>query len=256
MSIEKVIYISSVDREKIGVSESHDFKIKLKETYKLDKDMMHEIAVDSVMMTYSWHNISENQKNNKIKYSHDGGENWETINFLSGMYSYDDINDYIHQYMVREKHATEDKYPINIQFILSSYRVIIELEEGGNYQVDLRGTEFGDLLGFNKKIITKTEYSDRLPNITNSIDKINIHSDLIRNSILSGYSDNQLAVIPTDNLTRSYSFKFEPRRLLFNEVSKSQLDEMRFYLTDALGRPIDLNGIDWFMTLIMRSTPL
>ena len=251
--IEKVIYISSVDREKIGVSDSHDFKIKLKETYKLDKDMMHEIAVDSVMMTYSWHNISENQKNNKIKYSHDGGTSWETINFIAGMYSYEDINEYIHQYMVREKHTTEEKYPINIQFVLSSYRVIIELDS--NYQFDFRGTEFGDLLGFNKKIITKTEYSDRLPNITNSIDKINIHSDLIRNSILSGYSDNQLAVIPTDNLTRSYSFKFEPRRLLFNEVSKSQLDEMRFYLTDALGRPIDLNGIDWFMTLIMRSTP-
>ena len=120
----------------------------------------------------------------------------------------------------------------------------------------LEGSEFGDLLGFDKKIVTSTEYSARLPNITNSIDKINIHSDIIKNSILSGYSDNQLAVIPTDNLTRSYSFKFEPRRLLFNEVSKTQLDEMRFYLTDALGRTIDLNGIDWFMTLIMRSTPL
>ena len=32
------------------------------------------------------------------------------------------------------------------------------------------------------------------------------------------------------------------------------IDEMRFYITDALGRPIDLNGIDWFMTLIIRST--
>ena len=251
---EQVIYISSVDREKIGVSKTHDFKIKLKQTYKLDEEMKHEIAVDTVMMTYSWHNISENQKNNKIKYTHDGGENWETINFHAGMYSYEDINDYIHQYMVREKHATEDKYPINIQFILSSYRVIIELDQ--NYQVDLRGTEFGDLLGFDEKIVASTEYGGRLPNITNSIDKINIHSDIIKNSILSGYSDNQLAVIPTDNLTRSYSFKFEPRRLLFNEVSKTQLDEMRFYLTDALGRPIDLNGIDWFMTLIMRSTPL
>ena len=163
---EQVIYISSVDREKIGVSKTHDFKIKLKETYKLDKDKRHEIAVDSVMMTYSWHNISENQKNNKIKYTHDGGENWETINFLAGMYSYEDINDYIHQYMVREKHATEKKYPINIQFILSSYRVIIELDQ--NYQVDLRGTEFGDLLGFDKKIVASTEYSARLPNITNS----------------------------------------------------------------------------------------
>ena len=156
--------------------------------------------------------------------------------------------------MVKETHATKDKYPINIQFVLSSYRVIIELD--ANYQIDLRGTDFGNLLGFDKKIVTSTEYSARLPNITNSVDKINIHSDIIIISILSGTSDNLLAVIPTDNLTRSYSFKFEPRRLLFNEVNKTRLNEMRFYVTDPLGRPIDLNGIDWFMTLIMRSTPI
>ena len=123
-------------------------------------------------------------------------------------------------------------------------------------RVDLRGGEFGNLLGFDEKIVSSTEYSARLPNITNSVDKINIHSDIIVNSILSGHSDNLLAVIPTDNLTRSYSFKYEPRRLMFNEVNKTQLSEMRFYITDALSRPIDLNGIDWFMTLIMRSTPI
>ena len=153
--------------------------------------------------------------------------------------------------MVDQTHAEKDKYPINILFILSSYRVVIELDD--DYQLDLKNTEFGDLLGFDKKIIIQEEYSARLPNITNSIDKINIHSDIVTNSILSGYSDNLLAVIPTDNLTRSYSFKFQPRRLLFNEVSKTHIDEMRFYITDALGRPIDLNGIDWFMTLILRS---
>ena len=54
MEERKVIYISSVDREKIGVSNTHDFKIKLKTTYKLDKNKRHEIAVDTVMMTYSW----------------------------------------------------------------------------------------------------------------------------------------------------------------------------------------------------------
>ena len=104
-----------------------------------------------------------------------------------------------------------------------------------------------------KKIVTQTEYSARFPNVTNSIDKINMHSDIVTNSILSGDSNNLLAVIPTDNLTRSYSFKFKPRRLLYNEASKINIDEMRFYITDALGRPIDLNGIDWFMTLILRS---
>ena len=211
MEERKVIYISSVDREKIGVSKTHDFKIKLKTTYKLDKNKRYEIAVYTVMMTYSWHNMSENHK--KIKYTHDGGANWETITFVDGMYSYEDINNYIHQYMVKETHTTKDKYPINIQFILSSFRVVIELDN--NYQVDLRGTEFGNLLGFDEKTVSSTEYSARLPNITNSVDKINIHSDIIVNSILSGHSDNLLAVIPTDNLTRSYSFKYEPLRLLF-----------------------------------------
>ena len=136
-------------------------------------------------------------------------------------------------------------------FILSTYRVVIEVDN--NYRLDLRNTEFGELIGFEKKIITKTEYSSKLPNITNSVDKINIHSDMIFNSIVSGNDDNVLAVIPTDNLTKSYSFKFEPRRLLFSEVSKTNINEMRFYLTDSLGRPINLNGVDWFMNLILRS---
>ena len=84
---EKSIYISSVDREKVGRSKTHDFKIKLQTTFKLDQDMKHEIAVDTVMMTYSWHNISENHNNNKIKYTHDGGTSWEEITFVNGMYS-------------------------------------------------------------------------------------------------------------------------------------------------------------------------
>ena len=175
-------------------------------------------------MTYSWHNINDSYNNNKVKYSHDGGNSWETINIADGAYSYEDINNYINQYMVQEGHADDDKNkknPINILFVLSLFRVIIELDD--NYKLDLRNSEFGNLLGFDAKLLTETEYGSRFPNITNSIDKINIHSDIITQSILSGDSNNLLAVIPTDNLTRSYSFKFEPRRLLFNVVSKVQL---------------------------------
>ena len=79
---ERSIYISSVDREKVGISKTHDLKIKLQTTLKLDQDMKHEIAVDTVMMTYSWHNISDKYNNNKIKYSHDGGVNWEQVTLL------------------------------------------------------------------------------------------------------------------------------------------------------------------------------
>ena len=71
---ERSIYMSSVDREKVGVSKTHDFKIKLEETLKLDQNMKHSISLHTAVMTYSWRNSDKNE-NNKIKYSHDGGVN-------------------------------------------------------------------------------------------------------------------------------------------------------------------------------------
>ena len=69
----------------------------------------------------------------------------------------------------KNHHSTDSSgkkaYSINLTFILSTYRVLITLD--GAYQLDLRGTEFGDLIGFEKKLITKTEYGTKLPNITN-----------------------------------------------------------------------------------------
>ena len=121
------------------------------------------------------------------------------------------------------------------------------------FQLDLRGTDFGLLIGFEKKLVTTTEYGTKLPNITNSIDVLNINTTAIIDSIVDGLNTNTIAMIPTDNLTRSYPFTFEPRRPLYCPVSSNSISEMRFYVTDSLGRPVDFNGIDWFMTLLLHS---
>ena len=221
--------------------------------------MTHEIALDKVTMTYSWHNISDQYQKNEIKYSPDGGTSWETVKFIDGMYTYSDLNDYLNQYMKRKGHFTtnekKDKvYCVNLTFVLSTYKILVQIDN--NYQLDLRNSKFGELIGFTEKIVTKTEYGgDDLPNITNSIDVIYINTDAITNSILNGVDTNTLAVIPTDNLTRSYPFTFEPRRLLFDEVSQLNISQRRFYITDSLGGPIGLNKIDWFTTLILRAKP-
>ena len=174
------------------------------------------------------------------------------------MYTYSDLNDYLHHYMKKKGHITTndktgDKHHINLTFVLSTYKILIQIDN--NYLLDLRNSKFGDLIGFTEKIVNKTEYGTILPNITNSIDMIYINKDAITNSVLNGVNSNTLAVIPTDNLTRSFSFTFEPRRLLFNKVSQLNISQKRFYITDSLGRPIGLNKIDWFMSLILRSKP-
>ena len=136
---------------------------------------------------------------------------------------------------------------------LSSVKVIKMTFTDDKFQLDLRGTEFGEIIGFEKKLVTKIEYGIKLPNITNSIDVLNISTNAIKDSIVDGINTNTIAVIPTDNLTRSYPFTFEPGRTLYCPVSSNNISEIRIYVTDSLGRPVNFNGIDWFMTLILHS---
>ena len=79
---ERAIHISSVDRQKIGKNKAEDFISKFDPFLKLQNNMTHELALDKVIMTYSWHNISDQYQNNKIKCSTDGGTSWETVKFI------------------------------------------------------------------------------------------------------------------------------------------------------------------------------
>ena len=69
-------------------------------------------------------------------------------------------------------------------------------------------------LDLKRNLLQKTEYGTKLPNITNSIDVLNINTSAITDSIVNGINTNSIAVIPTDNLTRSFPFTFEPKRPL------------------------------------------
>ena len=109
-----------------------------------------------------------------------------------------------------KNHKTGNTYHINLAFVISTYKVLSEVDS--NYQPDLRNTEFGDLIGFDEKIISQTQYGSRLLNITNSIDMIYVNTDSMTDSIVNGVATNTLAVISTDNLSRSYPFTVEPKR--------------------------------------------
>ena len=231
--MERAIHISSIKREKTGENRPDNFLIKFNPPLKLDPDMKHSLAIDRLTMTYSWYNIRSSYKNNTIKYSKDRGVNWCTITFKDGMYSYTEYNDmiyisyndYHHQYMGQKNlHTTDSQgnkvFHINVSFILSTYRVLITFSDN-KFQLDLRETNFGELIGFEKKLITKTEYGTKLPNITNSIYVLNINTNAIKDSIVDGVNTKPIAMIPTDNLTRSYPFTFEPRRTLYCPVSSN-----------------------------------
>jgi len=130
---ERAININSINRQKIGRSRPQDFTIKFNPIMHLDNEKHHDLAIDRVSMTYSWYNITEQYGNNKIKYSNDNGSTWKNIQFVNGMYSYNDLSDYIDEVIEDNGDKPEDdKVSIKIYFVLSSYRVVIELVKIGN----------------------------------------------------------------------------------------------------------------------------
>ena len=74
-----------------------DFTIRFSRSLILDKNKTYVVGLDSInTMTYSWHNISDEYDNKRIRY-HNGKE-WKDIIFTNGSYSYTDINNYISEY--------------------------------------------------------------------------------------------------------------------------------------------------------------
>lgn len=58
-------------------------------------------------------------------------------------------------------------------------------------------------------------------------------------------------MIPLNNLSRSYPFSYEPKRIYFNRIPYN-VSDVTFSITDSINRPVDLNGIDWSMRLVLR----
>ena len=101
---------------------------------------------------------------------------------------------------------------------------------------DLRGPNFGALIGFEPTIIRQTQYGTDIPNIINSLDTLYIHCDLVDNSIVDGEYGDMIYTISTAELRRSYPFKDEPILKGFCEVNKTIINSIRIYITDALGK--------------------
>ena len=154
-------------------------------------------------------------------------------------------------HIVDDSNKDDIKYGINLYFVLSTYPVLIELAD--NYQIDLTNLDFRNLIGFDSKKIIQTEYGTNLPDITRGVDEVHINRDKVTNSIVDGESSSTIAVIPVENLIRSLPFTYKPRFLAYSPVSDHIISSIRFYVTDSSGSPIDLNGIDWYIELFLRS---
>jgi len=110
---------------------------------------------------------------------------------------------------------------------------------------------FGELLGFDKKILNGPSLGTKIPNITRGVDWVYLHCDLISRQTNNVPSD-LLYSFSTADLLVSYPFRKEPLRLEWQPVNKSHINEIRVWVTDGRNNILNLNETDIAISLMIE----
>ena len=92
-----------------------------------------------------------------------------------------------------------------------------------------------------------------MPNLSQDTDVLNVHCDLVNESLVDGEETDIIYSFSTSVLKPSYSFTLEPQRVTFNPVNKTTISSIRIVITDGKRRLVDLNGADTSFSLILKS---
>ena len=246
--MNRALVFKSVDaRKQNPQNKPGKFTVKFIPELFLENNKQHFLALDHLSMTASWHNIRPEYENSKLVISKDG-ENWETITFPAGIFDYDDINEFIHKRIGK----TDDEYGISVLFDLTTYKVFIQLANG--FQIDFtKSGNFNVLLGFEKKLVSSSEYGKNFPNITNSVDNLYLRCSLLSDSIISGKRSNVLYSFSTSTKTRSMPFEIQPFNYLWSKINSTAISEVTFWFVDDEDREVDLNDIDISLTVVIKT---
>ena len=88
-------------------------------------------------------------------------------------------------YHIKEMLITNDDLepdqasPITIEFDLTNFKCFVSIIKP--FALDLRGSNFGALIGFEPTVVRQTQYGTDIPNIINSLDTLCIHCDMVDN---------------------------------------------------------------------------
>ena len=246
--MEQKIVLSSYSVKNQGNNKPENFTTKFTRPIILDGNKQYVIGLNRIInMSFTWFNVNAGYNNQLIKYSSDSGSTWHNISFPAGVWNYTDFNTYVIE-IIKDKNN-----PITLEFDHTTFRVTVTL--ANNYQLDLTASNFNELIGFDKKVLTSgTNVGDYVPNLSQDTDIINIHCHLIDDSLVDGQDTDIIYSFSTSVLTPFYSFTLEPRRVTYNPVNKNTISSIRIYITDGKRRLANLNGADTSFSLILKST--
>lgn len=227
---------------------SHDYKVEYPAPIDIS-DGVYELALIKMNCWYSWYNISAAKGNNTLRYHN--GVGWSgTITIPDGQYTLPQMNDYLHSEMYSNGDYTIDAYGNTVYDVIiepnySTLRVKITLTN--SYQLDLSLSDLHLLLGFTQVVLSHTGAVDgvNVANINDSINTLIIHCNVISgNASFSNSIQSDILHSFTPETSPGSNIVVSPAHKIYLpvEVHGNLIREIRVYITDNLGRPVDFQN--------------
>ena len=251
--MDREIVLSSYNVKDQGNNTPQNFVTKFNIPIILDRNYQYVVGLNRIInMSFTWFNVNSSYNNQLIKYSSDNGSTFNDITFPAGVWNYTDFNTYIKDITkIVKDGANNNEYPITLEFDNTTFRVTVTL--ANNYQLDLTASNYNELIGFEKEVLkSENNVGPKVPNLSQDTDILNIHCDLINDSLVDGQDTDIIYSFSTSVLRPSYSFTLEPRRVTYNPTNKNIIDSIRIHITDGKSRLIDLNGAETSFSLILK----
>ena len=251
--MDREIVLSSYNVKDQENNTPQNFVTKFNIPIILDRNYQYVVGLNRIInMSFTWFNVNSSYNNQLIKYSSDNGSTFNDITFLAGVWNYTDFNTYIKDITkIVKDGANNNEYPITLEFDNTTFRVTVTL--ANNYQLDLTASNFNELIGFEKEVLkSENNAGPKVPNLSQDTDILNIHCDLINDSLVDGQDTDIIYSFSTSVLRPSYSFTLELRRVTYNPTNKHIIDSIRIHITDGKRRLIDLNGAETSFSLILK----
>ena len=213
-----------------------------------------EIALQQLNVWYSWFNISAQYNNQTFKYSTNSGGTFKTITITPGLYTLPDLNNYIQAQMLANgdyNNTTPPSFYVTLSPDFNTFKCLITITNA-TYQVDLTQGNLYQILGFNPVVITSTQEGPNIVNITNGVNKIYAHCDIVTGSYSGGSASDVIYSFQASSPPSSV-MEFTPFKLIYLPISvASYLYKIRLFLTDQDGNRLNLNGESINYTLHLR----
>ena len=203
-----------------------------------------KICLVNSSIWYTWAIISEKFNNNKFAISDNNGTSFITYTIEDGNYTFKALNSLIANILVAN--YGQDPADLAIQLLgnTSTSKTTIYIKDSSGYQIDLGINLFYKIIGLSdiqNKIIIETTKAEQLTNITFDINSYQIHCSLIDSSIFNSSLSSDILHTFVPGLPSGYNLPIEPPEKIYIPIRQNKtMTDIRIYLTDNLGRPVDL----------------